>query len=287
MVSLKGPGKIIWKICNETGFYLDKETDYLINQLIKAKVLNIKILNSDKIFDTLYFMKILKKLRNNRIGISLSLPGNELTPNRIEIINQYCDFLEIDITDHDCFDSLEEGKLSKSVNNQILYKINNQNKDSLFRKIDKYKQFEENFHFFVITPDYEVQRGEDLIVGEQAEDLSIELINKAFEYEASSKLIFNDAMDDIRALLKDRLIMSYLYMDYNGDIYINDVIKILCSNILNQELSTTWNQVKHFWNIEETKKFYKELLEEVDDNKKIFMAVKNTIELRRVVSAII
>jgi hypothetical protein len=284
LISLRAPGKITWSICSEESEHISEMTDRIIKACINARIIGIKILNSDLVIRSDYFQTILSQLKEGGIGIYLSLKGSSLIQDNIDVINRYCNFIEIIISEKDCYSILKKSQLAKHVNIRLVYKVNNDNAEYLFPILAQYKPLENMFQKFLIMPDYEVRDYKDLLVREQLEQLSLDIINKSFEYEDDSKVTFIDELQDIRILLEDKLIMSHLYIDCYGNIYINEITKVLCGNIKNDNLIDIWNQVKFFWHNQSVKQFYSSILNEMDNYEKIFSYITNREDFKKIIS---
>lgn len=286
MFTLKTPAKIVWEITRkctrQCNFCYSSQLSHselpaeekrrILEEIVACDPLQVVLTGGEPLVETTELPGILQALHHKGIYTQLWTNGDLIDEITAGHIVSNCDLVTLPLmggieATHDLH--MGEGSFAKIKQSlgflsdghiEINFLLTKENYHEL-RELLKFCGTYENISFITIqTYVHDHNRGtEDLSVTRtQQEELMMELVKLKQEYKDRFLIRLSEETAEIKSLLEDRQFNYQTFIRHDGEVFVNQWVKIRGGNVLETSLKEIWeSSLSDFWSRPETKEMFK------------------------------
>ena len=252
MFAFNSPCEIVWEPESNTPIQNFK---YILDECKEKQVLKINLKYYPSLFLNEDIYALFNDAQSSGVGIECNINASKLSKEEMEKIDFISDFVSILINSENEADIVSDFfKIFSHVKIKIY--VDKTNICSLEKIIKKFEPFSEKILAVFCTPKYNNEDKSNMLLQDETDDLSIDLIDIAEKFQDSFNVCYEDPSDEIRCLLSDKTVTNSIYIDKDCKTYINEWFKIYFGNVIEDGLDKIWDKSKNFWFLDIVKLYF-------------------------------
>ena len=254
MFAFKSPCAVGW---NPGSNITVESVKRIFDECKEKQVLKINLKYSPGLFRNDRIYTLFDEVQKAGVGIESNFKASEITEDEMDKIDRISDFVNIIIDSGDDADRIN-GFVSRFTHSKkrIRVSVDKKNVSELENIIDKYESVSEYISAIFCNPKYLCEDISDMLLQDETDDLSVDLIDLAERFENSFPVCYEDGSDEIRCLLSDKTVTSSIFIDSDGAAYINEWFRVCFGNVYTEGLDKIWDKSKTFWFLDNVKMYF-------------------------------